>query len=69
VKFDQWERAALTHAGFAVADDNKAAYVEALVVVGAHDDETYWLTISLPNETRIVCAMPRDEVIAAIMND
>jgi hypothetical protein len=69
VKFDEQERAALMRAGFDVADDNKAAYFEALVVIGAHDDETCWLTISLPNDRRIVCAIPRDQVNAAIMGD
>lgn len=28
-------------------------------MIGAHDDETYWLTVILPNDTRIVCALPR----------
>jgi hypothetical protein len=40
-----------------------------MVVVAAHDDETYWLTLSLPNETRIVCIMPRDQMTAAITGD
>ena len=66
MKFDEEERAALTDAGFAVSDNNTAAYVDAMVVVAAHDDETYWLTLSLPNETRIVCVMPRDQMAAAI---
>jgi hypothetical protein len=66
VKFDEQERTALTDAGFAVADNNKAAYIEATVVIAAHDDETYWLTFSLPNDTRIVCVVPREQIAAAI---
>jgi len=66
MKFDEQERAALTDAGFTVSDNNRAAYVEAMVVVAAHDDETCWLTLSLPNEARIVCVMPRDQMTAAI---
>jgi hypothetical protein len=66
MKFDEQERTAFTDAGFVVSDNNRAAYVEAMVVVAAHDDETYWLTLSLPNETRIVCVMPRDQMTAAI---
>jgi hypothetical protein len=69
VKLDEQERIALTDAGFAVDDDSKAAYVEAVVVIAAHDDETYWLTFCLPNDTRIVCVVPRDKIIAAIMGD
>jgi hypothetical protein len=69
MKFDEKERADLTNAGFAVSDNNRAAYVEAMVVIAAHDDETYWLTFSLPNETRIVCLMPRDQMTAAITDD
>src|SRR5262245_45711337 len=61
VKFDEQERGALKRAGFSVADDYEAAYLEALVVIGAHDDETLWLTITLPNSTRVVCALPRAE--------
>ncbi|OKO83609.1 hypothetical protein [Bradyrhizobium sp. AS23.2] len=61
MKFDEQERTALTDAGFAVADNNKAAYVEAVVVIAAHDDETYWLTFSLP-----VCVVPREQIAAAI---
>jgi len=38
-------------------------------VIAAHDDETCWLTLSLPNETRIVCVMPRDQMTAAITDD
>jgi hypothetical protein len=68
MKFDEQERTALTDAGFAVADDNKAAYVEALVVIAAHDDETRWLTFSLPNDTRIVCVISRDQIASAIMD-
>jgi hypothetical protein len=66
VKFDEQERTALTDAGFAVADNNKAAYIEATVVIAAHDDETYWLTFSLPNDTRIVCVVAREQIAAAI---
>ncbi|WP_156944028.1 hypothetical protein [Bradyrhizobium sp. Ec3.3] len=66
VKFDEQERGALKRAGFSVADDYEAAYLEALVVIGAHDDETLWLTITLPNSTRVVCALPRAETIVAI---
>lgn len=66
MEFDEQERTALTDAGFAVADNNKAAYVEAVVVIAAHDDETYWLTFSLPNDARIVCVVPRDQIAAAI---
>ena len=69
MKFDQRERTALTDAGFAVADNNKAAYVEALVVIAAQDDETCWLTLSLPNDTRIVCVISRDQIGAAIMDE
>lgn len=66
MKFDEQERTALTDAGFAVADNNRAAYVEAVVVIAAHDDETYWLTFSLPNDTRIVCVVPREQIADAI---
>ena len=66
MKFDEPERDALKRVGFSVADDHEAAYVEALVVLGAHDEETLWLTVSLPNDMRIVCALPRDETIVAI---
>jgi hypothetical protein len=66
VKFDQQERTALKRAGFAIADDHEAAYVESLVVIGAHDDESFWLTVTLPNDTRIVCVLPRPAIIAAI---
>ena len=66
MKFDEQERTALTDAGFAVSDNNRAAYVEAMVVVAVHDEQTYWLTLSLPNETRIACIMPRDQMTAAI---
>lgn len=66
MEFDEQERTALTDAGFVVADNNKAAFVEAVVVIAAHDDETYWLTFSLPNEARIVCVVPRDQIAAAI---
>ena len=38
----------------------------SLVVIDAHDDETFWLTVILPNDTRIVCVLPRPEIIAAI---
>jgi hypothetical protein len=38
----------------------------SLVVIDAHDDETFWLTVTLPNDTRIVCVLPRPEIIAAI---
>lgn len=69
MKFNDRERAALANAGFVVADDCNAAYVEASLVIRAHDDETYWLTIALPNETRIVCDMPRDQMAAAITDD
>jgi hypothetical protein len=69
VKFDEQERTALEHAGFAVADDDRAAYVEALVVIAAHDEKEYWLTFSLPNDTRIVCVLSRDQIAAAIMDD
>jgi hypothetical protein len=69
MKFDEQERIALTGAGFAVSDNNKTAYVEARLVIAAHDDETYWLTFSLPNETRIVCVIPRDQMTAAITDD
>ena len=69
MKFDEQERAALANAGFTVADDCKAAYVEAGLVIRAYDDDSYWLTIALPNETRIVCVMPRDKVAAAITHD
>ena len=64
--FDEQERAALTDAGFVVSDNNKAAFIEATVVIAAHDDETYWVTFSLPDETRIVCLRPRDQMTAAI---
>jgi len=66
VKFDEQERGALKRIGFSVEDDHEVAYVEALVVIGAHDNETLWLTITLPNDMRIVCALPRDETIVAI---
>ena len=56
MKFDQHERTALKRAGFAIADDHEAAYLDSLVVIGAHDDETFWLTVTLPNHTRIVRA-------------
>jgi hypothetical protein len=69
MKFDEQERTAFIDAGFVVSDNNRAACVEAMVVVAAHDDETYWLTLSLPNETRIVCIMPRDQMTAAITGD
>ncbi|WP_426613716.1 hypothetical protein [Bradyrhizobium sp. McL0616] len=66
MKFDEQESTALTDAGFTVADNRKAAYVETVVVIAAHDDETYWLTFSLPNDARIVCVVPRDQIAAAI---
>ena len=66
MKFDQQERTALKRAGFAIADDHEAAYVDSLVVIGAHDDETFWLTVTLPNDARIVCVLPRLAIIAAI---
>ena len=66
MKFDQQERIALKRAGFAIADDHEAAYVDSLVVIGVHDDETFWLTVTLPNDTRIVCVLPRPQIIAAI---
>ena len=66
MKFDQQERTALKSAGCAIADDHEAAYLDSLVVIGAHDDETFWLTVILPNDTRIVCVLPRPEIIAAI---
>ncbi|GLR89184.1 hypothetical protein [Bradyrhizobium iriomotense] len=66
MKFDEQERGALKRAGFSVADDHEAAYLEALVAIGAHDHETLWLTITLRNSTRVVCALPRDETIVAI---
>jgi hypothetical protein len=66
VKFDEQECGVLKRAGFSVGDDHEAAYVEALVVIGAHDDETLWLTVTLQNDLRIVCALPRDETIVAI---
>ena len=69
MKFNEQERAALTDAGFVVADNNRAALIEAMVVVAPHDDETYWVTLSLPNETRIVCVMPRDEMAAALADN
>ncbi|MCP3473934.1 hypothetical protein NLM33_26830 [Bradyrhizobium sp. CCGUVB1N3] len=69
MKFDEQERSALRRAGFSVADDHGAAYLDALVVIGAHDDETLWLTITLRNSTRVVCALPRDETILAIDED
>jgi hypothetical protein len=69
MKFDEQERALLTDAGFVVSDNNRTAYVEAMVVIAAHDHENYWLTLSLPNETRIVCVMPRDQMTAAIADD
>lgn len=69
MKFDEQERTALADAGFAVADNNRAAFVEATVVIAAHDEETYWLTFSLPNEARIVCVVPRDQIAAAITDD
>jgi hypothetical protein len=59
VKFDQQERTALTRAGFAIADDHKAAYLDALVMIGAHDDETFLLTVRLPT-TRGSYASCRD---------
>ncbi|MCP3400318.1 hypothetical protein [Bradyrhizobium sp. CCGB20] len=68
MKFDEHERTALMDAGFTVADNRKAAYVEAVVVIAAHDDETYSLTFSLPNDARIVCVVPRDQITAAITN-
>ena len=68
MKFDEQERTALMDAGFVVSDNNRAAYVEAMVVVAVHDDDTYWLTLSLPSETRIVCVMPREQMTAAIIN-
>lgn len=66
MKFDEQERTALTDAGFSVADNSKAAYVEAVVVIAAYDDETYWLTFSLPNDAQIVCVVPRDQIADAI---
>ena len=69
MKFDEQERTALRDAGFAVSNNNKAAYIEAIVVIAAHDDETCWVTFSLPNETRIVCVMPRDQITAAITGE
>ncbi|OAF17891.1 MULTISPECIES: hypothetical protein [Bradyrhizobium] len=66
MKFDEQERGVLRRAGFSVADDHEAAYLEGLVVIGAHDDETLWLTITLRNDYRVVCALPRDETIVAI---
>ena len=66
MKFDRQERTALKRAGFAIADDHTAAYLDSLVVIDAHDDETFWLTVTLPNDTRIVCVVPRPEIIAAI---
>ncbi len=69
MKFDEQERTALADAGFAVSDNNRAAYVEATLVIAAHDDETYWVTFSLPNEMRIVCIVPRDQITAAITGD
>jgi hypothetical protein len=64
VKFDQQERTALKR-----ADDHAAAYLDSLVVIDAHDDETFWLTVTLPNDTRIVCVLPRPEIIAAIEHE
>ncbi|OAF03670.1 hypothetical protein AYJ54_03980 [Bradyrhizobium centrolobii] len=66
MKFDEQECGTLKRAGFSVADDHEAAYLEALVVIGAHDNETLWLTITLQNDMRVVCALPRDETIVAI---
>lgn len=66
VKFDEQERTALTDAGFSVADNSKAAYVEAVVVIAAYDAETYWLTFALPNDAQIVCVVPRDQIADAI---
>ena len=66
VKFYEQERGALKRAGFSLADDHETAYLEALVAIGAHDEETLWLTITLPNDTRVVCALPRGETIVAI---
>jgi hypothetical protein len=37
-------------------------------VIAAHDDETRWLTFSLPNDTRIVCVISRDQIASAIMD-
>ena len=66
MKFDEQERTALTAAGFAVADDNQAAYIEALVVITAHDDESHWITFLLPNDRRVVCIISRDQFASAI---
>ena len=66
MKFDEQERTALTDAGFSVADNSKAAYVEAVVVIAAYDAETYWLTFALPNDAQIVCVVPRDQIDDAI---
>lgn len=66
MKFDEQERGVLKRAGFSLGDDHEAAYLETLVVIGTHDDETLWLTVTLQNELRIVCALPRDETIVAI---
>ncbi|AHY55024.1 hypothetical protein JQ582_32385 [Bradyrhizobium japonicum] len=66
MKFDEQERTALTDAGFSVADNSKAAYVDAVVVIAAYDAETYWLTFALPNDAQIVCVVPRDQIADAI---
>ena len=62
MKFDQHERTALKRAGFAIADDHEAAYLNSLVVIGAHDDETFWLTVHLaePHPDRLRAAATRD---------
>ncbi|UPT88595.1 hypothetical protein HAP41_0000005785 [Bradyrhizobium barranii subsp. apii] len=41
MKFDEQERTALTDAGFSVADNSKAAYVEAVVVIAAIATRNY----------------------------
>ena len=69
VKFDEQERTALTDAGFSVADNSKAAYVEAVVVIAPYDAETYWLTFALPNDAKIVCVVPRDQIADAITDN
>lgn len=66
VKFDEQECGVLERAGLSVGDNHEAAYLETLVVIGAHDDETLWLTVTLKNDLKIVCALPRDETIVAI---
>jgi hypothetical protein len=66
VKFDEQECGVLKRAGFVIGDEHETAYLETLVVIGAHDDETLWLTVTLQDDLRIVCALPRDETMVAI---